>query len=160
VATTLKEALGALEAAYKELYQARHKRRSEAFSTAIDDVKAHPDWPLVPEEMQESLLKPLADRAHEVKLPEGALTCETCEASLSEMASDLAAVDGMRSNVLMRVQELTAPEEQVERVRVSKVVGVGKTLGSEEEVEVEDALEQLRDHMVKMLASGAKVVLE
>jgi hypothetical protein len=64
----------------------------------------------------------------------------------------------MRSNVLVRVQELTAPEEKVERVRVSKVVGVGKTLGSEEEVE--DALEQLRDHLVKMLASGAKIVLE
>ncbi len=158
VATKLNQARVALESAYEELYQARHKRRSEAFSTAIDDVKAHPDWPLVPEEMQESLLKPLADRAHDLKLPEGALTCETCEASLSEMASDLAAVDGMRSNVLVRVQELTAPEEKVERVRVSKVVGVGKTLGSEEEVE--EALEQLRDHLVKMLASGAKIVLE
>jgi len=58
----------------------------------------------------------------------------------------------------LRVQELTAPEEKIERVRVSDVAGVGQTLSSSEEVE--DLLERLRDHLLKLIAAGVKVVLE
>ena len=74
------------------------------------------------------------------------------------MASDLAAIDGLRSNVLLRVQELTAPEEKVERVRVSDVIGFGRALSVPEDVE--QALEELRDQLLKLVASGVKVVLE
>ena len=81
-----------------------------------------------------------------------------CGASLSEMASDLAAVDGLRSNVLLRMQELTAPQERVERVRVCDVVGVGRTLS--DPGEVEQVLGELSDRLLKLIASGVKVMLE
>ena len=74
------------------------------------------------------------------------------------MASDLAAGASLRSDVLLRVQELTTPEEKVERVRVSDAVGVGKTLGTPEDVEA--MLTQLREYLLKLIASGVKVVLE
>jgi hypothetical protein len=153
------EALKSLETAYRNLYQERHERRQAVFAVATDDVKAQLNWPLVPEEMQAATLKPLADRAeHDLDLPDRALVCLVCGASLTQMASDLAAVDGLRSDVLLRVQEITAPEERVERVRVSDVAGVGKTLGTDEEVN--ELIEQLKDHLLKLIASGVTVVLE
>ena len=67
-------------------------------------------------------------------------------------------MDGLRSNVLLQVQKLTAPEERVERVKISDVVGVGRTLG--DPGEVEGVLGELSDHLLKLIASGVKVVLE
>ncbi|RLC76211.1 MAG: BREX system P-loop protein BrxC [Chloroflexi bacterium] len=158
VSAELNEALASLETTYHDLYLARHSERATGFTAAVDSIKALPDWALAPEEMQETLLKPLADRIHDLALPEGELVCTICRASLTEMASDLAAVDGLCSNVLWRVQELTAPEEKIERVRVSDVAGIGQTLSTSEEVEA--LLEQLRDHLLKLVAAGIKVVLE
>ena len=107
-----------------------------AFIQALDDVKAQPNWVVVPEAMQATILKPLADRAgHEVDLKKDGLTCAVCGASLAEMASDLAAVARLRSDVLMRVQQLTEPEQKVERLRFTDVAGVGKTLSTDEDIE-------------------------
>ncbi|MFQ5342663.1 MAG: BREX system P-loop protein BrxC [Anaerolineae bacterium] len=165
------EALQAIEGAYRAQYEARHSRRSEAFAQAIDDVKAQPNWlQLFPatedpdeeqeqKELQETLLKPLTDRAcDDLDLSDGALVCGNCRASLAEMASDVAAVGSLRSGVLLRVQELAAPEERIERVRVADVAGAGETLSTPQEVD--DLLDRLRDHLVKLIASGVKVVLE
>jgi hypothetical protein len=155
----IKQALAALEKSYRDLYAGRHKQRQEVFDQAVDDVKAQPNWPSVPEEMQAATLKPLADRTgHALDLPNGALVCQTCWASLAEMASDLAAVDHLRSDVLLRVQQLTTPEERIVRVRVSEVTGMGTMLSTPEEVE--ELLEELRDYLLKLIASGVKVILE
>jgi len=155
----LDKALAALETAYRKLYRERHDQRQAAFGRAVDEVKSQPNWPLVPEEMQAPTLRPLADRAeHGLALPEGTLVCQMCGASLAQMASDLAAVTVLRSNVLLRVQQLTAPEEKIERLRVADVAGVGKALETPEDVE--GLLVELRDHLLKLIASGIKVVLE
>jgi len=158
ISAELDQALASLETTYQELYLERHDERATGFAAAVDSIKALPDWALIPAEMQAALLKPLADRIHDLDLPEGELVCVVCRASLAEMASDLVAVDGLRSNALWRVQELTAPEETIERVRVFDVAGVGQTLSTPEEVE--ELLEQLRDHLLKLIASGVKIVLE
>ena len=153
------QALDALESAYREQYETRHGQRQQVFAQAIDEIKAQPDWSLVPEEMQETVLKPLGDRAaHELDLPPQALACAVCRASLAEMASDLVAVDRLRSDTLVRVQQLTAPEEKIERVRITDVAGAGQALATPEEVD--SLLEQLRDHVLKLIASGVKVILE
>jgi phage terminase Nu1 subunit (DNA packaging protein) len=158
-AAALDEALEALEATYQALYRTRHDRRQAAFAQAVDEVKAQPNWPLVPDEMSVPTLKPLSDRAdHALDLPVGALVCAACGASLAEMASDLAAVGGLRSNVLLRMQQLTAPEERIERVRISDVTDAGHSLSTPEEVDA--LLEQLRHYLIKLIASGVKVVLE
>jgi len=158
VSAELDGALVSLETTYRDLYLGRHSERATAFAAAVDSVKALPAWALVPQEMQETLLKPLLDRVHDLDLPEGDLACTVCRASPAEMASDLAAVDGLRSDVLLRVQELTAPDDKVERVRISDVAGVGQTLSTPEDVE--ELLEQLRDHLLKLIASGIKIALE
>lgn len=167
----LDKALASLETTYHKLYRERHERRQAAFRAAVDDVKAQSSWlelfpPVTDEEearkqkeLQASLLKPLTDRAeHELDLPAGVLACRKCGASLVQMASDLAAMSSLRSDVLLRVQELAMPEKRVERVHVSDVVGVGQALSTSDEVD--EVLALLRDRLVKLIASGVKVILE
>jgi hypothetical protein len=157
--SAIRQALEILESFYFDLYTDRHAQRQRAFAEAIESVKAHPAWLEVPDEMRDSVLKPLTSRAcDQLILPEDGLVCATCAAGLAEMASDLAAVRNLASNVILRVQEVTTPEEPVERVRVASVVGAGTMLSSEEHVDA--ALEQLRDHLLKLIASGVKVILE
>lgn len=153
-------ALHLIETTYGQRYQTLHQQRHQHFEDAADAVRAQPMWLEVPDEMQAPVLKPLTARMceNDLALPADALTCPACGASLAEMQSDLSAMETLRSRVLMRVQELIAPEEKVERVRVSEVVGVGQTLASEEDVA--EVLERLRDRLVKVLASGAKIILE
>jgi len=159
VPLALADAVEALESSYRHLYEERHRERRAAFQRAVDDVKAQPDWPLVAEDMHTAILKPLTERAeHELDLPDGALVCRECGSGLSEMASDLAAVDRFRSDVLLRLQQISAPEEKVERVRVAHVAGLGGTLSTQEEVN--ELLELLREHLYKLIASGVRVVLE
>ena len=158
------------------MYKRRHDHRKEVYKHAIDEIKGQASWAQLfapidkddPDaeakrremaEMQASLLKPLSDREdHNLNLPEGVLTCATCGASLSQMASDLAAANALLSDVLVRVQQLTAPEEKIERVRVVEVTGMGQALSTPEDVD--QLLEQLRNHLLKLIASGSKVILE
>ena len=130
-----------------------------AFTKALDDVKAQTNWIQVPEATRPGVLKPLADRAgHDLDLPKDGLTCAVCSASLAEMASDLSAVTRLRSDILLRVQQLTEPEQKVERLRFTDVAGVGKTLSTDEDIE--ELVEQLRDRLRKLIAAGIKIVLE
>lgn len=158
-AQEIDDALTSIESAYRTLYEERHKERADAYARAIEDIKSLPDWMRVPREMQESLLRPLWERTeHEATLPANALVCQVCRASLAEMTSDLAAVHELRSKVLLQVQALTRPEEKVTRVRIQEIIGVGQTIADEQDVEA--LLETLRDHLMKMIAAGTKVLLE
>jgi len=56
----------------------------------------------------------------------------------------------------VRLQELTAPKEKVERVKLTAFFNNG--LESEEEIE--KALDQLRTHLLKLMAEGVKIILE
>ncbi len=156
----LETSLLALENTYAALYLQRHTQRHEAFTQAVEAVKAQPNWLLAPDDAHPGLLKPLTGRACEplAALPKGALTCPHCHASLAEMTSDLAAVRTLRSDVLMEVQRLTTPEEPVERVRVAAIAGVGRTLATPDDVDA--LIEALRAHLRKLVDQGVKVVLE
>jgi len=159
VSAQVDRAVQALGTAYRQHYQHAHEQRQAAFRQAADDVKAQASWPALPADMQAVLLKPLNDRAgHDLNWSNDELRCGTCRATLAEMASDLAAVERIRSDVLLRLQQLSAPEEKVERVRFGDVAGVGQTLTSAEEVD--DLLEQLREYLLRLVAAGVKVVLE
>jgi len=154
-----------LEELYREQYAQRYSARREAYLKAIEDIKAQPVWSqlfpaevddVAQQELQASLLKSLSERVgEEIDFNAASLMFKP---SLAEMASDLAAVNGLRANILLRLQEMGAPEEKVESVRITTVVGVGRTLQSEQDVE--DLLEQLRDHLLKMVAAGVKVIVE
>lgn len=159
VPTEMERILEALEASYYDLYKEQHDQRRDAFGRAMDEIKALPNWAELSPEIQASILKPFSERAdHELSLLAGELSCTACHATLAEMAADLAAVEPLRSDAVLRVQQLTAPEERIERVRVAEVTGFGQPLSTAEDVE--EMLEQLREHLLKLILAGIKVLLE
>lgn len=152
-------ALADIEGFYQSLYQKRHRARQQVYQEAIDVLKAQPAWASVPEDMIAPTLRELTDRAeHDLALPDGALVCTHCRATLKELMLDLAAADSVRSQALMRMQELAAPEERIERVRMTDIIGLSPTLSTHEEVD--ELLEQLGDHLHKLVDAEVKIVLE
>jgi hypothetical protein len=79
--------------------------------------------------------------------------------SLNEMESDIAAVEGLKSSVLVKLQELAVGGEKkapVRRVRVSEFFN--RPIQTQEELE--RALHLIRDSLQKCIDEGAVVILE
>jgi hypothetical protein len=147
----------AVSAAYGATYLALHADRAVRFAAAIEEIKGRPDWAGISPDMQAPILVYLAARAcAEADLPEGAVACRRCRATLSQLDSDLAALTGLRAQAIARIEELTAPVDRVERVRLAEFFG--DALESEDAVE--QAIERLREHLLKLLAEKVKIVLE
>jgi uncharacterized Zn finger protein (UPF0148 family) len=149
-----------IESAYRSVYDACHERRHNTFSQAVEEIQARPEWAAVPEELVVSVLKPLTSRACERPgLPDGETVCPDCQATVAQMETDLVALHRVKSDVLTRLLELAAPDEQdhIEHVRLAAYFD-GGVLDSEEAVEA--ATERLREDLLKILAEGKKIVLE
>ena len=148
--------------AYRALYTELHKQRADVFERAVDEIKGLPEWPQIPTEMQESILAPLTSRAcAELNLPESALACRNCRATPSQMESDLAALTGLKAQVLARIHEIvdsaaTAAGTRIERIKILDFFA--EALDSQESVD--DAIERLREHLQKLVAEGAKIIVE
>jgi hypothetical protein len=152
-----------IEAEHRRLYEEAHARRARVFEAAIEEVKGQPEWaavaaaPAIPQEQREQVLAPLQRRACPVaELPEGTPYCVVCRSSLNEVEADIAAAHGLKAGVLQAVSSLAAPTERIERVRIAAFLS--GTLNSAEDVEA--AIERLREHLLKLLAEGARIVLE
>jgi hypothetical protein len=80
-------------------------------------------------------------------------------ASLTEMESDLAAVDGLRSSALVKLQELSMGGETkapVRRLRIAEIFN--RPIQTQEDLE--RAIGQLRDSLQKFIDEGAAIILE
>lgn len=148
-----------IESAYALVYEAAHKEREEVYTQAIDVLKGLPEWTQLGESFQSSLLQPLKSRhCEDLKFVTGQLVCGSCGASLPQIESDVAAVSGLRNQALRRIQEFMVPEEKVERVHLSDVASRTQAISTIEEVN--DLVERLRDHLLKLVEAGSKVILE
>jgi hypothetical protein len=149
--------------AYKQAYVTLFDRRAEAYQKAIDEIRNRPEWePLANanREMAESVIAPLVARC-------GAEADKTAvangtglgDASLTEMQSDLAAVEGLRSSALVKLQELSMGGEKktpVRRVRVAEIFN--RPIRTQEDLKA--AIQQLQDLLQKFIDEGAAIVLE
>jgi hypothetical protein len=156
---------GKISDAYRAVYLARHRERFGAFSEEIEAIKGQPGWALLRKRQEEdaadntaeTVLAPLTSRADEhADLPEGETTCRNCLATLSQMESDLAALSGLRAQVLARIIELTTPEPRIERVRLAPFFD--GSLQSPEEVK--KAVKDLESHLLKLVADGVQIIFE
>jgi hypothetical protein len=145
-----------IKQAYRGLYKCQHDERATVFASAIDEVRGQPEWTVLDDDVRAALIDPLKTRADPIELEDGALTCTTCQATLGQMESDLAALSGLKSAALSRLQELAAPEQKVERVRLADYFA--GSLASD--AAVDEALERLRADLYKFVAAGARIVLE
>ena len=81
------------------------------------------------------------------------------QSSLTEMESDLAAVDGLKSSVLIKLQELSigsGKKAPVRRVRVSQFFN--RPIQTQDELD--KALDLIRDSLQKCIDEGAIIILE
>lgn len=143
---------------YNKLYAQIQKQREDVYTAALDHIKGTAEWaaisrdPSVPPEARESVIAPLVARAQSGE--EGGN--ETYRPSISEMRSEIDAVSYLQAQAIRRLQELAAPDERIEHVRLSAVVS-GRI---ETREDVEAALGQLREYLLKLLAEDVRIVLE
>src|SRR5262249_32909003 len=111
--------------AYRTLYEKAHADRAQQFDAAVEKIKGRPEWSAVSDSMKQQVLHPLTSRCcDDLDQPDGSLVCNPCNATLSQMESDLAALGGLFAQVVAQVQKLTTPPEtKVQRVRVSEFFG-------------------------------------
>lgn len=159
----IQRAAAAIEAEHRRLYDSAHAERTRVFEAAVQELAGSPEWaaafpdPKTKVEEQQAILSPLKRRAcTQLALQDGAAVCATCRASLNEIEADTASAPNRKTAALQAVASLLAPTERVERVRVASFLS--GTLSDPKDVE--EAIERLKERLLKLLAEGVRVVLE
>jgi hypothetical protein len=167
----IRRAADSLSQRYRSLYRESHLARHQAYVAAIDEIKGLPEWTQVMENpdindlRRDSLLAPLLAKTCNqeldpdqdgLALPDSADACTRCRATVAQMESEAAAVESLKVNAIRGLQELAAPEKRIVRVRLSSVMG--RVLESSEDVD--QAVEDLRTHLLKLVAEDVRIVLE
>jgi hypothetical protein len=149
--------------AYKSAYLTLFDRRAETYQKAVEEIRNRREWePLAKtnKDLADSLIAPLSARiGAEADRAAVANGTGLGNASLTEMESDLAAVEALRSSVLVKLQELSMGGETkapVRRVRVAEIFN--RPIRTQEDLEA--AIEQLRDSLQKFIDEGAAIILE
>lgn len=173
---------GLLNNRYQALYTQFHQQRLGAYTAAVEDIKGLPEWaqvanwvasvdePLVREERQrrlEGVLSRLTGKLCDTPdLSEGSDVCRTCRATVAQMESEIAAVEALKSQAIRELQELASPEKKIVRVRVASILGsvIEKPDNPDDSEEFEprlrDRIDELREHLLNLLAEGARIILE
>lgn len=76
---------------------------------------------------------------------------------MAQMEAELAALSGLKSQILVRIQELTVPKE-VAIARVKLAEFFTNSIDSEEAVE--QVVNRLKEHLLDLVSKGAKIILE
>ncbi len=159
IATGTKTVLEAYRNAYCELFD----RRKKSYESAIGEIKNRAEWgPLEANNssMAATLLSPLQGRIgtdEDKEAVKGGTSLG--KSSLTEMESDLAAVDGLKSSVLVKLQELSISSERkapIRKVRVSEFFN--RPIQTQEELD--KTLDLIRDSLQKCIDEGAIIILE
>jgi hypothetical protein len=146
-----------ISARYESVYSERHSKRAKGYESAVEAIKGRPEWATVPEAMRAPILDPLFSRAcSKTGINESSAVCAHCNASLGQLDSDIAAIDGIMAQVVAKILELTIPKEKLQRVKLSEFFD--EVLDSEDAVQ--RAVERLREQLLKLIAEGARIVLE
>ncbi|WAS06096.1 BREX system P-loop protein BrxC [Gloeomargaritales cyanobacterium VI4D9] len=151
--------LEAYQTAYCELFD----RRKQAYESAIDEIHNRPEWtPLEASNpsLALSLLSPLQSRVGTEEDKQAVATGQSLgTSSLTEMESDLAAVEGLKSSVLVKLQELSIGREKKAPMRKIKVSEFFHR-PIQTQAELDQALNLMRDTLQKYIDEGAIVILE
>ena len=110
--------------------------------------------------MASSLLSPLLARVGNEEDIEAVKQSKTIgKASLTEMESDLAALDGLKSSVSVKLQELSIASEKKAPVRMLRVSEFfNRPIQTQEDLD--KALELIRNSLQKCIDEGAIIILE
>jgi hypothetical protein len=149
--------------AYKQAYLTLFDRRAGTYQKAVEEIRNRPEWePLAQSnrDLADSLLAPLIARVGS-EADRSAVESGTGlgNASLTEMESDLVAVESLRSSALVKLQELSMGGERkspVRRIRVAEIFN----RPIETQKDLETAIKQLQDSLQKFIDEGVTIILE
>ncbi|HEU5367189.1 MAG TPA: hypothetical protein VFU69_01945, partial [Ktedonobacterales bacterium] len=150
-----------VSSAYRRTYLAEHQARFEEYTQAIDEIKGRAEWITVPSSDRASILLPLTQRSCEqADLPESALVCRQCKDGLSLMKEHQRSLQSLKQEALNKLFEAVVgpngPTRLIKRVRATSFFP--DMLESEQEVE--ETVSRLRDHLLKLVAEGARIRVE
>jgi hypothetical protein len=159
IAVKTKTVLDAYQGAYLTLFD----RRAEAYQKVAEEIRNRPEWePLARtnKDLADALIAPLRTRiGAEADRAAVAGGNGLGNASLTEMESDLAAIDGLRASVLVKLQELSMGsgiKAPVRRFRLGEIFN--RPIQTKEDLEA--AIEQFRNSLQKLIDEGATIILE
>jgi hypothetical protein len=151
---------------HRKLYLSTHEARRVAYDGAISYLENLYEWsekevearsPVLEAETRDLIAHPLRQRlCGEADLPQSSTTCQRCNATIGQMESDVAAVEDFRDKAYENTIRAIAPEIRIEKVRVATFFD--GSLDSPEAVDA--AVEGFREHLLKLVAEGARIVLE
>jgi hypothetical protein len=149
--------------AYKQAYLTLFNRRTETYEKAIEDIRNRPEWEPIAQtnrELANTLLAPLLARigndADKTVVEKGT---GLGNASLTEMESDLAAVDALRASALVELQKLSIggdTKAPVRRLRIADIFN--RPIQTQKDLDM--AIDQLRESLQKFIDEGAAIILE
>jgi len=149
--------------AYQIAYSALFNRRKTTYKAAIEEIKNRPEWtPLesTNPSMAATLLSPLHARTGgDEDLAAVANGNSLGNSSLTEMESDLAAAPGLKSSVLVKLQELSIGGEKkapVRKVRVSEFFN--RPIQTQDDLKI--AMKLIEETLQKCIDEGAIIILE
>ena len=160
-----------ISSAYHHIYLALHEQRADLYATAIEGIKGRPEYGNISDEIKEMVLLPLSsrmckrkkseeDKEHVIILPAWSLTCQFCSATLRQIDSDIAAVDGLKRQVVAHIQELTTPVQEVgQRIERVKIVDFFDSV-LESDQDVDEFVERLKAFLLKKVAEGSRIIVE
>ncbi len=141
---------GVVATAYRGLYQEVRERRDRAYRQRIEEIRSLPDFDTLTPAQQAHVLEPLSARLQkedrDSDLPQ--------TPSLAELEADLLAADGALQEARRRYEQILRPAAVTVQVRQI----LGDTC--ETETELEERLQALREHCLKLLHEGKPLLFE
>jgi hypothetical protein len=148
---------------YKYAYGELFDRRKIAFQSAIEEIRNRSEWGKLEAtnpQTASSLLSGLSGRVGTDEDKAAVINDRSLgNASLTEMESDLCAVDALKSSVLVKLQEMSVATEKkapIRKVRISEFFN--RPIQTQEELNT--ALHLIGDSLQKYIDEGAIIILE
>ena len=151
---------------YEEKYVDYHKQRSVVYQQVIDDIKGNIDWININEDQQKMIISSLVshvctkmeeDAEYDIHFDSAGVLCSKCHASIGQIDSEIIAAATLKNKALEKILEvILPPDEKYERVKITSFLGNSIN----DQNELEEGINRLRDHLQKLLAEGKKVILE
>jgi len=146
-----------IEAAYRRAYAEVWKRRSKAYQELVTRLTGRPEWIELSPSARDQILAPIGARG---RIDEGtAPSGVNLQPSIEQMETDILAVDRLLQDGIEQLEALLTPSEEartIQRVKVRDFFRASVTT----EQEFDEALKALREHCLKLIAEGNRVILE
>jgi len=153
----IKSVVESIFSKYKAIMHEKHKTRNEEYNKAMDQIKGRIEYASLDKDMQESVISKLKNEICEnFDLLDGEVKCNNCSATLGSLENSIISVDRIRGDAITRIQEIVAPKQRIERIKISQFIN--SALETPEDVE--EAVERLKQELMKRIAEGATIIVE